>query len=166
MDLNRRQFVSLATLASVIAATDLASMAVVAAESKEDKVVRIAKTYIGNTNYFVSVEETYCQKLCNDVYRQAGYDFKRYGSAAAAADAMRSRIQGTSKKGCLMYWGSWNSNIYGHAAIFLGNGQVLTSYTYNQNKKVAIVSHDEILKKLPKSAWRGYLHIGDAIRFK
>jgi len=166
MDLNRRQVISLTALASMIAATNLANIAIVAAESKEDKVVRIAKTFVGSKKYYVSTTETYCLGLCNDVYQQAGYNFKHYATAAQAADAMRGRIQNTSKKGCLMFWGSWNGNTAGHAAIFLGNGQVLTSYTYSQNKKVSVVSHDEILKKLPKSAWRGYLHIGDAIRFQ
>ena len=166
MEINRRRFLALTAVTGIVAISNPALIDIAAAETKENKVVRIATSYVGKTKYYVSENETYCLALCNDVYKDAGYAFKRYSSAAVAAHTMRSRIQSKSKKGCLMFWGSWSSNTSGHAAIFLGDGKVLTSYTYNKNKKVAIVSHDDILKNLPKSAWRGYLHIGDAIRFQ
>lgn len=168
MTLNRRRFLTLAAVTGVVSFAELATVHTVAAkpESKEDKVVRIAKSFVGRTQYYVSANETYCLGLCNDVYQAAGYNFKHYYSAAAAAAGMSNRIQNNSKKGCLMFWGAWNNNSAGHAAIYLGDGKVLTSYTYNKNKKVSIVSHDEIRRKLPSSAWRGYLHIGDAIRFQ
>ena len=72
-------------------------------------------------------------------------------------------------KGCLMFWGN-GAGPDGHVAIFLGDNKVLTSYTYwgnwqpSANKKVVIVGLDTIRKKLPD--FKGYLHIGDAIRFQ
>lgn len=168
MTINRRRFLALAAVTGVVSFAELVTVHTVAAkpESKEDKVVRIAKSFVGRTNYYVSPTETYCLGLCNDVYQTAGYNFRHYANAAAAAAGMSGRIQKNSKKGCLMFWGAWDGNSAGHAAIFLGDGKVLTSYTYTKNKKVSIVSHDEILRNLPKAAWRGYLHIGDAIRFQ
>jgi hypothetical protein len=160
MELNRRQFLTLTALASMIAVTDLTSIAVVAAESKEDKVVRIAKTFVGQ-DY-----NGYCLSLCNKVYADAGYPFKKYDNPVKAIAAMRSKLQGKSKKGCLMFWGTGLSKD-GHAAIFLDDDKVLTSYTYygrwNSSKKVSIVSHNTIKSTLPD--FKGYLHIGDAISF-
>jgi cell wall-associated NlpC family hydrolase len=173
MSLDRRRFLTLAAITGIAAFADLANLeSVEAAKSKEDKVVDAAKRYEGSSDYCYTSNGKLvllCLKLCGDVYQAAGYPFKRYGSAAIAYDKMKKKVQNTSKKGCLMFWGT-RLGPDGHVAIYLGDNKVLTSYTWNggwvssSSKKVAIVNHDTIKSKL--TDFKGYLHIGDAITFQ
>ena len=163
MQFSRRQFLTItAALSTVMLAHGVELPVALAA--KENDVEKVAKKYEGSNNYY-----NLCLKLANDIYEQAGYRFKRYGSAIQAANAMRKKIQSKDKKGALMFWDTRNgSRPDGHVAIYLGDNKVLTSWTawgkYSTGNKVSIVSRDTMLSKIP--GFMGYVHIGDAITFR
>jgi hypothetical protein len=167
MQISRRRFVTMSVALSALALTQgliVPEMVEAKPKSKEDAVVEMAKKYNGSGDYY-----NLCLKLANDIYKNAGYGFKRYDSAILAANAMRKKIQSKDKKGALMFWDTRNgSRPYGHVAIYLGDNKVLTSWTawggYSTGNKVSIVSRDTMLNKIP--GFMGYVHIGDAITFR
>ena len=153
MDISRRRFFTLGALF----ATAVVVQPVLACPNVE-KIVKVAKTFVGSTDY-----KDDSLQLCFDVYREANIRLReRYDTTRSyrlAARATREVKNLKTHLGAIMLW-QRRSSAPIYAALYLGGDDVLTSWRHKDGftptPQVDITSHKSVIR-LPY--FRGYVPV-------